>query len=136
MDEDTKEEFEKIWSKIKELENKIEPKNQQSLKQEPNKKISIKEFLIDVKPNNDVKRTACIGYYLEKYGGKSCFTNKEITEGFKRAKLTIPLNVPDKIQKAISNGWFDYREDRKAYTLTISGENVVKNKFSKKMKNG
>jgi len=98
---------------------------------ENQKKISIKEFLIEKNPSNDVKKAACVSYYLEKYEGVKVLTAKNITEGFRKAKVKIPKNIPDKIQKAISNGWIAQESKKGEYYLTTTGEEIVKNSFNK-----
>jgi hypothetical protein len=128
MDEETREALNKILAKIKTLEEQF-GHNTVQLTTAPEKKLSLKEFMLSKSPNNDVKKATCVGYYLEKFEGKKSFTNKDITDGFRRAKYVVPLNVPDKIQKAISNGWFDHGE-KKYYVLTMTGEKAVESKFS------
>jgi hypothetical protein len=97
------------------------------------KKISIKEFILQKQPKNDILRTLAIGYYLEKNGGLASFNGKDIEKGFRDAREKVPLNVPDKIQKNIAKGHMMEAEEEKdglkAYVLTNLGEKFVENDF-------
>lgn len=135
-EQEIKDEFEKIWEKIKDIEKRISdngPQQGSQINKDDNKNKSVSEFLREINPSNDVRKTTAISYYLEKFGNKKIFSNKEIIGCFKKAKIKLPLNVPDKIQKAIQNGWLDCKE-RNQYSLTSSGEMAVKNKFSNSKK--
>lgn len=131
MDE---QEIKRILDDHEERIKKLEDKKSQEIEVGENvadrKKLSIKEFLIEKNPSNDVKKTTCIGYYLEKYDGVESLTAKNITEGFRKAKVKVPLNVPDKIQKSISNGWIAPGSKKREYYVTITGEEAVKNSFN------
>lgn len=123
-----------LETRIKNLEEAIFQNGTQVPIQE--KKLSVAEFLEDIKPKNDVERTACFGYYLEKYDGLESFNRKNIIDCFRRAKQPIPANTSDKIQQCISKCWImetgiKSTEKINAYTLTATGEKTVKNKFMK-----
>lgn len=99
----------------------------------PKKKLSLREFVLTKKPQNDVYRALAIGYFLEKYEGFPCFTTKDIEQGFRRARERVPSNVPDKIFKNRNNGHMmksEKMKDKKtAYVLTNSGMAFVENDF-------
>lgn len=127
-------EIEKIKKKLEEheqrltiLESVYKGKSQKKI----NKKLSIKEFIISLKPKDDVQITLAIGYFLEKYKKYSTFNARDIERGFKDAKEKIPSNPSDKIQKNISKGHImdakEKKDNKKAYLLTNSGERFVEN---------
>lgn len=114
--------------RIKKLENFLE-----SPKVEKIKKISVKEFLLEVKPSSDVERTAAFGFFLENQRGYTSFTTENITACFREAREKVPDNVTDKINKCIANGWImkhnEKKDNKNAFVMTRSGENIVKTKF-------
>jgi hypothetical protein len=128
MDEETKKRFEEIEKRLNVLENKrqILPCLDNS-----SKKKSVKEFILEKSPKDDVQNTTCIAYYLENFENKKILTSKEIQKCFKDAKLKTPLNVPDKVQKAIGRGWMAKGDKTGEFYLTSSGEDIVKNNFNK-----
>ena len=97
------------------------------------KKLTLREFILDKKPQNDVYKALAIGYYLEKYDGFSCFTTNEIESGFRRAREQTPLNVADKIKHNRENGHMmkseEKKENKMAYVLTNPGIAFVENNF-------
>jgi len=100
------------------------------------KKISIKEFILQKHPGNDVEKALAIAYYLEKYEGFSSFHTIDIEKGFRDAREKVPANVADKIQKNIAKGHImeaeEEKDGHKAYMLTSSGEGFVEDGFGKK----
>ena len=97
------------------------------------KKLSLKEFLISKKPSDNVKKTLAIGFYLEKFEGLSSFNAGDLVSSFERAKEKKPLNINDKVNMNIRNGYMDEVEEkkgsRKAWHLTSTGEQLVENNF-------
>lgn len=93
------------------------------------KQLSIKEFLIEKKPRNDVERVLVMGYFLEKYQSYTSFNSDDIKDAFVKAKEPIPQNIHDKLYLNCKKGHMtEYPEDKdnkKAYHLTVSGEKVV-----------
>ena len=98
------------------------------------KPISIKEFLLEKKPSNDVERTLVLACYLEKFRGNRFFNAKEIQEAFREAKESVPSNVNDKINLNISRGYValhtEKKEKMKAWYITNTGEAVVETGFN------
>ena len=98
------------------------------------KKVSLREFLNSKKPNDDVKKTLVIGYYLEKFEGLSSFNAGDLEGSFEKAKEKKPLNINDKVNMNIRNGYMDEvaekKDSRKAWHLTSTGEQFVENNFS------
>lgn len=96
------------------------------------KKVSIKEFILQKQPKNDVLKALAIGYYLEKYESFVSFNAKDIEKGFRDAREKVPPNVSDKIQKNVEKSHMMEAEEKdglKAYSLTNSGEKFVENNF-------
>jgi len=124
-----KETLEKHEARISRLE-KFFPETKPKM---PKKKISIKEFILQKKPKNDIQKALAIGYYLEKYEDSTSFNAKDLEKGFRDAREKVPANVPDKIQKNIAKGHMMEAEKEKdglkAYVLTSSGEKFVENDF-------
>jgi len=125
-----------IKKKLEEHEKRIiKLENLFQSKPEPVKKeLSIKEFILLKRPNNDVQMTLAIGYYFEKYQGFPSFNVKDLESGFRTAKEKVPLNIPDKVQLNMKKGHMDEAKEKKdsikAYYLTNSGEQFVENGFN------
>jgi len=87
------------------------------------------------KPRDDLQRALVIGYYLENYEHFSSFTSKDIREGFREARETVPPNVTDKIQKNITKGYIMKEGEKKGrmifYVLTNSGVRFVESGLKK-----
>jgi hypothetical protein len=99
------------------------------------KRLSVKEFLLEKQPNNDVSKTLVICYYLEKLDGLTSYNIKDIEGGFRRAKEPVPVNINYKVIKNIEAGYLMEAEEKKdklkAWCLTNTGEGVVNNGFKK-----
>ena len=93
------------------------------------KQISIREFLLTKKLQNDIQRTLAIGYYLEQHQNMDKFNTKDLENGFQKAKETVPSNINDKVNMNIKKGYMmeasEMKDNRKAWYLTNSGENFV-----------
>lgn len=120
--------FETIEKRLDDLEEeKIIP-----VRDDPKKKKSVKEFILEKSPKDGVQSATCIAYFLERFENKEILTSKDIQKCFKDAKLKTPKNVPDKVQKAISRGWIAKGNKRGEFYLTQTGERVVEEGFGKK----
>jgi hypothetical protein len=99
------------------------------------KVISIRAFIIEKSPTDDVQRSLVIGYYLEKQSGLSSFNAKDLERGFVDAREKVPGNVADKILKNVWKGhMMQVNEDKdglKAYVLTNTGTKFVESGISK-----
>lgn len=97
------------------------------------KELSVKEFLLEKRPKDDIQKTLGIGYYLEKYRKTRPFNVKDLTDGFQAAKEKIPGNMSDKVAKNIQKGYMMPMKEKKdklfAYQLTNSGEKYVESGF-------
>jgi predicted transcriptional regulator len=96
----------------------------------PIKLKSIKEFIIETKPNNSTEIVVIFGYYIENILKETSFTTKEISKMFITAKIKKPKNISDTITNAMKNGLImevdNKKNKKKAYTLTQTGEKFVK----------
>jgi len=99
------------------------------------KQISLTEFLREKKPSDGVKKTLAIGYYIQCFEGKNNFNVKDLKKGFQRARETKPLNLSDKVNMAIRNGFFneapEKKDNKKAWHLTDTGIKFIENSFKK-----
>lgn len=126
-----------LEEKVKKIEGmfSVGTDTKNGITQSTRKKISIKEFLIQKKADDDVKRTLTIGYFLENMENMQFFNVDDIKKSFALAKLPAPSNINDKINMNIKNGHImeveEKKDSKKAWVLTVSGENFVKNDFEK-----
>jgi len=130
------EEIAKIRKRLEEHEERISKLEKllfQTKTEVSKKQISIKEFILQKQPKDDIQKALAIGYYLENLRGFSSFNFRDVSEGFREAREKVPPNVPDKIQKNIAKGYMmevsEEKDELKAYVLTNRGEKFVKNNF-------
>lgn len=125
---ESNEEIMEIKKKLKEYEERISKLESvsQTKPETVKKKISIKEFILSKKPNNDVQKTLAVGYCLEKYENISPFNVKDLERGFIAAREKVPKNIGDKVQKNIKKDhMMEFKEKKdnlRAWILTNSGE--------------
>ena len=90
---------------------------------------SVRQFVMEKSPTDDVQRSLVIGYYLEKQSGLVSFNAKDIEKGFVDAREKVPGNVADKILKNVWKGHMmqvkDDKDGLKAYVLTNTGTKFV-----------
>lgn len=98
------------------------------------KDLSIKEFLIEKNPSNDVEKTLTIAYFIEKYMDYPSFNIDDLQRGYKQAKEKKPANINDKVNMNIKKGHLaeanDKKDSKKAWYVTNSGEQLVENNFN------
>lgn len=99
------------------------------------RKTSIKEFLLEHRPEDDVQRTLAIGYFLETSEGMSSFNKADLEKGYRLAKEQLPSNINDKVNMSIKNGHLmeaeEKKESMKAWVVTSTGEQYIQSKFVK-----
>ena len=131
--EDLEQEILSLKQRIERLEKNISA--EPLLEHRSGKKISIKEFLMTKKSDNDVKHTLAIAYFLEHFENTPSFNISDIKEGFRFAKIPLPKNINDKINMNIRNGHIMIEKDKKngksAWTITSKGEKYIENNFIK-----
>lgn len=93
------------------------------------KKLSIKEFLLEHPPTNDIQRTLAIGYFLETHVGMACFTKADLEKGYRDAREPTPSNISMNIKRCISHGHMmeaqEKTNSKTSYVITRSGEQFV-----------
>lgn len=130
-----------IQSKIDDLEKRIvgieNILSQKNVEQQigVQKKMSIKEFILEKKPTNDIQKTLVISYYLEHFDNITPFNTEDIEKGFRLAKETLPLNINDRVNSNIHAGYImehtEKKNGRKSWLVTASGERFVESGFKK-----
>ena len=99
------------------------------------KTLSIRQFVLEKSPTDDVQRSLVIGYYLEKQSGLAAFNAKDIEKGFLDSREKVPANVADKILKNVWKGHMmqvkDDKDGLKAYVLTNTGTKFVESGVGK-----
>ena len=116
------------------LEERISSKKKGPEKTEFPKNLSLREFIAEKDPKDDVQRTLIIGYYLENNKGMSSFNIEDIKKEFMTAKMKPPSNINDKINLNIRKGGLimeaeEKKDNKKAWVLTDTGEKEVKKGF-------
>lgn len=143
MDSETKGLLEEILASVKGLDERVarlegrpEPVQDAVAKLPAEKKLSIKEFIIDRAPENGVQMTLAIGYYLEHHEETSPFNGADLEKGFRAAKEPVPGNINDKANMCVAKGHMmeekEKKDNLKAWVLTRSGEEAVQKGFNKK----
>jgi hypothetical protein len=106
-----------------------------STNNEFSKGLSIKEFILEKKPDGMYQMGLAIAYYFEKYKKFPFFTREELADGFKQAREPIPSNLSAVIYKNAERGYFmdanEKKNNKNAWMLTNSGEKLVEDCFQK-----
>ena len=109
------------------------PSEEKPVPQAP-KGPSIRQFMVEKSPTDDVQRALVIGYYLERHAEFKSFNAKDIEKGFVDAREKVPGNVPDKLLKNVWKGaMMQVQEDKdglKAYVLTNAGTKLAEKGFN------
>lgn len=138
MDRETRDALDEILTSIRSLDArvlKLESGGGVSSPGTEQKKLSLKEFLIERSPSNGVQKTLSIGYFLENYDGTSPFNAADLERGFRAAREPVPPNINDKANLCVRNGHFmehsEKKNSTKAWLVTRTGEEVVLAGFGK-----
>jgi len=128
-----------IMNKLEEIESRLAALEGLPRKVDnKEKEISLKEFILTKKPEDDVQKTLVIGYYLEHFSGEESFNVKDLSEGFRSAREPVPSNINDKVNLNIAKGHImdarEKKDNRKAWVLTNTGDNFVKDGLKPKGK--
>lgn len=122
---------------VKEIKNRLSDTNIKQISGQltPAKKLSIKEFLMSKKLDDDVKRTLTVAYFIENVENIKPFNIDDLKKAFRLAKTQLPSNINDKINMNIRIGRImeaeEKKDAKKAWVLTATGEEYVKNKLNK-----
>jgi hypothetical protein len=129
MQKDLEIRLDSLEKRVEMLENFIKISDDSVSAQPVRKKLSIKEFLMGKKVDNDVVRTLAIAYFLENYEGAEAFNVTDVKKAYRAARVKLPSNVNDKINMNINNGHImeaeKKKESKKAWVLTATGEKYV-----------
>ncbi len=130
------EQVQNLEKRILVLEGVALSQKQEAIKENrQSKNLSVREFIVEKQPKDDVQRTLTIGHYLERYQNIPSFNIKDIEVGFRAAKLKSPININDKINMNIRKGFImeasEGKDGKRAWTLTDSGEKEVNKGFVK-----
>ena len=142
MDSETQTLLEEILSSLKSIEARVSALESQarggateSTSNSEEKRLSLKEFLIDRKPSNGVQTTLAIAYFLENYDGVSPFNASDIERGFRAAREPVPININDKANMCVKNGYLmedgAKKNNMKAWVVTRTGDEMVRSGFRK-----
>ena len=144
MDSETKKMLSEILAAVKSLDGRItkleagatHPAVRTAGQQaSPEKKLSLKEFIISRAPSNAVQKTLTIGFYLENHDGISPFNAAELEQGFRAAREPVPPNINDKANMCVKNGYLmeekNKKDNMKAWIVTRTGEELVRKGFGK-----
>jgi hypothetical protein len=96
-------------------------------------KISLREFLNEVKATTKPDQIVAIGQYMASHEGKETFSRDEIKSRFQSAREPLPANFPRDFGAAIGKGMI--AEDHAAagqYYVTKTGAEVVSRQFGAK----
>lgn len=101
----------------------------------PEKKLSLREFIIDRAPSNAVQTTLTIAYYLEIFDGVAPFNAADLEQGFRAARESVPPNINDKANMCVGKGYFmvdkNKKDNMKAWLVTRTGLQAVDKGFGK-----
>ena len=97
-----------------------------------NKKLSLREVILEKNPQNNLEKALCIAYYEEQYNGKKSWTTQDLVQGFKDAKEPIPTNPSDTVFKCKIKAWV--MDTDGGFMLTKLGEQTINNGFGSKSK--
>jgi hypothetical protein len=144
MDSETKKILGEILAVVKSLDSRIAKLEKSAApfaggainrRTPPEKKLSLKEFIISKAPSNAVQTTLTVAYYLETHDDISPFNAADLEHGFRTARETVPPNINDKANMCVKKGYFmvdkGKKENMKAWVVTRTGEEVVRKGFSK-----
>jgi hypothetical protein len=145
MDSEMKKMLEEVIAAVKSLDGRVSrlesgttpvPNTAPSEHNAPEKRLSLKEFIISKMPSNGVQMTLTIAYYLENYDGVSPFNAADLERGFRAARETVPPNINDKANMCVKNGYLmedkGKKDNMKTWLVTRTGEEVIRKGFGKR----
>jgi hypothetical protein len=90
-------------------------------------KVSIGEFMADLKIDSNVERIAAVALYARDVLGQSRIEKSEITDWFQRAGHPAPKNLPRDIQSAIKKRLIaEDNSETGLYFVTATGEKELR----------
>ena len=92
-----------------------------------NRKMSPKEYILIKNPTDDLQRTLVLGAFLEMNGVES-FTIEDLKQVFREARLKLPSNINDRVNKNLAKGYLmdaDLKDGKKSWMLTMTGQTFI-----------
>ena len=90
------------------------------------KTLSPKEFILSRTASGAIETTFLLCCYAERVQGAESFGVADIEELFRAARLPVPSNINDCINKNIAKGYIteakDKKNGKKAWVVTLTGE--------------
>ena len=100
----------------------------------PFKQQSLREFLNEKNPQTANDRGLCIAYYLETSKAFGSFNAEDIKRGFREARIPVPSNPNDVVNKNIMKGYVmdaeAPKDGKKAWILTVTGMVQIQKGFA------
>lgn len=120
-----------LEARVEALEKISSPSVGQPSARAPRQKtLSPKEFLMDRNFSGDVETTFILCFYAEQVLQMESFNIGDIEQLFRTAKMPVPKNLNDKINKNIQKGFLteaaEKKDGTKAWVVTMKGEGVFK----------
>ena len=133
MSESLEKKLHELELRVKKLENAL---TSDSIATKPKtKNMSAKEFMLTKDLKTVVQEVLALCYFLEQNEGMESFNTNDIMSVFRLAKVKLPANINDTVNKNIAKGYImeaaDKKDTKKAWTLTASGETFVESELSK-----
>lgn len=101
----------------------------------PKDKVSINEFLKSKKIENEVQRTLVIAFWLDYFEKVDSFNVSDLENTFRKARLSVPKNLNDKVNMNIKNGHLaedkEKKGGKKAWYVTNTGAEFVEKTLNK-----
>lgn len=98
---------------------------------------SAREYVLKYSPSDDNQRALILGAYIEQKGQES-FTVEDLRKVFREARLKLPANMNDKVNKNIAKGYLmdgDIIDGKKSWMLTMTGQMFIENGLTEDGKN-
>ncbi len=133
MSESLEKKLHELELRVEKLENALAS---DSIATKPKaKKMSAKEFMLSKDLKTVVQEVLALCYFLEQNEGMESFNANDIMSVFRLAKVKLPANINDTVNKNIAKGYLmeaaEKKDTKKAWTLTASGETFVESELSK-----
>src|SRR5258708_6311568 len=130
-DEDIVIKLEKLEHRIEALEAQITSNTTPSSLAKVKQK-SLREFLNELRPASATDQGLCIAYFLENNKGCESFNTDDIKSSFREARIPVPKNPNDLINKNIAKGYImdaeELKGSKKAWVLTGTGIESVEDR--------
>lgn len=114
-----------------ELHNAADTKQDSgSIKSQARVKISLREFLDDVKAMTKPDQIVAIGHYMSIHEGKETFSREDIKARFQSARERLPSNFPRDFNAAIGKAMIaeDHATSGQFY-ITKTGDQAIQRRF-------